>query len=165
MGSGKSHIAKILAEKLNYQLLDLDKKIAEDNQMDISSFFKQKGEIAFRKAERRTLEGVLQAKNNIILSLGGGTPAYYNNMEIINENSKSIYLKASINTLATRLSKEKAHRPKIAHLSDDDLPEFIAKHLFERNAFYHQAQHILNVDNKNGEEIADEIINILSLPR
>jgi shikimate kinase len=74
-----------------------------------------------------------------ILSLGGGTPVYYNNMEIINHNSKSVFLRASVE-LIRKTSKQKEKRPLIAKISDEDLPEFIAKHLFERNQFYNKAQ-------------------------
>lgn len=161
MGSGKSHISKILSEKLNYQLFDLDKEISKKNKLTIPEIFEKKGEIFFRKQEREVLEEILATKEKCVLSLGGGTPAYYNNMEIINLNSISIYLLASINTLSERLKKHKEKRPLIADISDENLPEFIAKHLFERNTYYNKAQFIIKTDNKNPEDIVDEIINLL----
>ena len=106
MGSDKSHISKILSDKLNFKLIDLDKEISKRNKMTIPEIFDKKGEIYFRKLERETLEEILASEKNTILSLGGGTPVYYNNMEIINHNSKSVFLRASVATLAERLSKQ-----------------------------------------------------------
>lgn len=161
MGSGKSHISKILSEKINFKLIDLDKEISRRNKLTIPEIFEKKGEIYFRKLERETLEEILASEENVILSLGGGTPVYYNNMEIINLNSKSFFLRASIGTLTERISKQKDKRPLIAKISDEDLPEFIAKHLFERNEYYGKAQFSINTDNKTPEEIMNEIIEKL----
>lgn len=163
MGSGKSHISKILSDKINFKLIDLDKEISRRNKLTIPEIFEKKGEIHFRKLERETLEEILASQENIVLSLGGGTPVYYNNMEIINNNSKSFFLRASISTLAERISKQKEKRPLIAKIPDEDIPEFIAKHLFERNVFYNKAQFNINTDNKNPEDIIQEIIEKLYL--
>ncbi len=163
MGSGKSHISKILSDKINFKLIDLDKEISRRNKLTIPEIFEKKGEIHFRKLERETLEEILASQENIVLSLGGGTPVYYNNMEIINNNSKSFFLRASISTLAERISKQKEKRPLIAKIPDEDIPEFIAKHLFERNVFYNKAQFSINTDNKNPEDIIQEIIEKLYL--
>ncbi|ROH97535.1 shikimate kinase [Chryseobacterium daecheongense] len=163
MGSGKSHVSKILSEKLNFKLIDLDREISRRNKLTIPEIFEKKGEIYFRKLERETLEEILATQENIILSLGGGTPVYYNNMEIINLNSKSVFLKASVISLTERLSKQKEKRPLIANISDDNLPEFIAKHLFERNEFYNKAQFSVNTDSRDPEDIVNEIIEKLYL--
>jgi shikimate kinase len=157
MGSGKSHISKILSEKINFKLLDLDKEISKRLKMSIPEIFEKKGEIYFRKAEREVLEEILAKEENMVLSLGGGTPVYYNNMEIINLNSKSIFLRANINTLVERLSKQKEKRPLVARIPNEDLPEFIAKHLFERNAYYSKSQFTINTDNKEPEDVVAEI--------
>lgn len=161
MGCGKSHISKILSEKLNFKLIDLDKEIFRRNKLTIPEIFEKKGEIYFRKLEREALEEILASEENVVLSLGGGTPVYYNNMEIINHNSKSIFLRASVATLSERLSKQKEKRPLIANISDENLPEFIAKHLFERNEFYSKAQFSINTDARTPEAIAAEIIEKL----
>jgi shikimate kinase len=163
MGSGKSHISKILSDKINFKLIDLDKEISRRNKLTIPEIFEKKGEIYFRKLERETLEEILATHENIVLSLGGGTPVYYNNMEIINNNSKSFFLRASISTLAERISKQKEKRPLIAKIPDEDIPEFIAKHLFERNVYYSKAQFSINTDHKDPEDIIREIIEKLYL--
>ena len=161
MGSGKTHVSKILSEKINFKLIDLDEAISDKHQQSISEIFQKKGEIYFRKEEKSVLENILHTENSVVLSLGGGTPVYYNNMEVINENSVSVFLRASVSTLTQRLLSEKGKRPLISHISDDDLPEFIAKHLFERNNFYNQAKIIIDTDRKSPSEIAEEIISQL----
>ena len=161
MGSGKSHISKLLSEKINFQLFDLDKVISNHYQQTIPEIFKKKGEIFFRKLEKETLESILKNENKCILSVGGGTPVYYNNMDLLNDNTITIYLRANVNTLTERLIKQKEKRPIIAKISDEDLPEFIAKHLFERNIFYNKSQFIIDTDNKSPEVIVEEILAIL----
>lgn len=163
MGSGKSHISKILSDEINFKLIDLDKEVSRRQKLTVSEIFEKKGEIYFRKQERQVLEEILATQENTVLSLGGGTPAYYNNMEIINHNSISVFLMTSVPVLADRLSRQKEKRPLIAKISDEDLPEFIAKHLFERNAFYSKAQFSIRTDQKTPENIIREIIEKLYL--
>lgn len=163
MGSGKSHISKNLSKKINFKLIDLDQQISDEHQQTIPEIFEKKGEIYFRKEEKRILEELLNSNENLILSLGGGTPVYYDNMNIINQKSKSIFLRASVNTLTNRVLLQKSTRPLIAKLEDSDIPEFIAKHLFERNPFYSQAHFTIDTDSKNAVEISDEIIKKLEI--
>lgn len=163
MGSGKTLISNELAKNINYKIIDLDHRISEKENLSIPEIFQKKGEIYFRKQERRTLEEVFSLNENIVLSLGGGTPAYYDNIDLINQKSKSIYLRANINTLTNRLVKEKEQRPIIANLENEKLPEFIAKHLFERSHYYNQANLIIDTDGKTPESIVQEIILQLDL--
>ena len=101
--------------------------------------------------------------NNIVLALGGGTPCYAGNMNIIKEgiNTIAIYLKASIVTIATRLTTEKNQRPLVARLKNDELVEFIAKHLFERSYFYNQSNYKVTVDDKKTDAIVTELNTLL----
>lgn len=157
MGSGKTHVSKNLSKKINFKLIDLDEEITKKNQKSIAEIFSERGEIYFRKQEKEILESILDLKENIVLSLGGGTPAYFENIKVINEKSVSIYLRASVSTLSSRLISEKNSRPLVAKINDEDLPEYIAKHLFERNFYYNQAKHIVNTDAKSPDEIVQEI--------
>ena len=161
MGSGKSHISKVLSQKLNLKLIDLDKEIILKNNTSIANIFEKRGEIYFRKEERALLEEILDTEKDCVLSLGGGTPSYYNNMELITEKSESIYLRTSVGTLSERLLKQKQKRPLIAKIPDEDLPEFIAKHLFERQVYYGQAKHMVSTDAKTPEDIVAEIVAII----
>ncbi len=163
MGSGKSHVSKNLSKKLDFPLIDLDQKISEEHQLSIPEIFQNRGEIYFRREENRILESILNEEKDIILSLGGGTPVYYNNINIINEKSRSVFLRASVKTLTDRVLLQKNARPLIARLEDDDIPEFIAKHLFERNPFYAKAHFTVDTDSKTASEISNEIIKLLKL--
>ena len=161
MASGKSTIGRILAKKLDYDFIDLDDFIEEKEKMAVSDVFKTKGEIYFRKIESQYLKEIISEKSKIVLSLGGGTPCYNNNMDDILKanNVKSIYLKASIKTLIGRLKNEKSKRPLVAHIETDDaLTEFIAKHLFERSQFYNQAHKVISTDDKTEAVIIEELL-------
>lgn len=161
MASGKSTLGRILAKKLDYDFIDLDDYIVASEGKSVSEIFKNKGEIYFRKQETLYLKVLLETKNNIVLSLGGGTPCFGHNMELIlnSEQAKSIYLKASIPTLVKRLKTEKNKRPLIAHIeSDEQLSEFIGKHLFERAPFYNRAETVVSTDNKTEQDIVEALV-------
>ncbi len=161
MGSGKSTIGKILADTLKCKFIDLDDYIIEKEKIDIPEIFRTKGEIYFRKIEHHCLKDVLQSKNNAVVSLGGGTPCYSANMDLIlkTEDSISFYLRASLDTLANRLFEVKANRPLISHLeSIENLKEYLGKHLFERSHYYNQSKFSIVIDSKTEKDIVEEII-------
>jgi shikimate kinase len=150
MASGKSTLSKALSQAWGLKRLDLDQIIEEEEGKSIREIIFQKGELYFRKKERATLEKILK-DDNFVLASGGGTPCYYENMNLINANSTSVYLKQTIPVLYNRLQKDRSDRPLLAHLIDEDLKEYIAKHLFERSQYYEQA--ILTLDAKKiGED-------------
>jgi shikimate kinase len=158
MASGKSTIGREISKKLDMKFIDLDDYISKREKRSISEIFKVEGEIYFRKIESSYLGEILNSKDSFILSLGGGTPCYSNNMELIlNSEASSIYIKADIKTLASRLTAEKNKRPLVADLEDDKLIEFVAKHLFERRFFYEQASITVHTEDKSIEEIITEI--------
>lgn len=157
MGSGKSFIGNQLANHLAIPFFDLDSLIEEKEQTTIATLFKEKGEVYFRKLEHTTLLETLNRTDDFVLALGGGTPCFYNNMEYVNKKSVSFYLQNSIATLTERLENEKEQRPIISHLNNEQLPEFIAKHLFERRLFYEKATHTIKVDQQTIEETLQQI--------
>ncbi len=162
MGSGKSTIAHSLSKTIGLPFVDLDHFIEKKEGMSIKAIFDQSGEIYFRKLEHLALLELLNNDDAIIIGLGGGTPCYANNHELLlGENRTSIYLKASVDTLFERLLKEKSKRPLIAEKTDDEMKEFIAMHLFERSFYYNQAQHVISVDGLAVEEIVLNIKAVL----
>ena len=163
MGSGKSLIGKLLSEKTELLFIDLDEIIEQYENAAIKTIFKTKGEIYFRKVEHLIFKDLVQSKANFILSLGGGTPCYANNHEmLLNENVISIYLYASIDTLYQRLILEKSKRPILADKSESEMKEFIAKHLFDRSFYYNQSKFKIDVNNKSTDEIILEIQKLLT---
>ncbi len=158
MASGKTFVAKLLSKKTGLKHIDLDEYIEEKENLEIAKIFSKNGEIQFRLLENFYLNALLNRKDDFILSVGGGTPCYANNMELISEKSNSFYLKASIDTLYDRIIKEKKKRPLVAEIPDAKLKEFIAKHLFERSVFYNKAYHTIEVSDKSIEVIINEIL-------
>lgn len=161
MASGKSAVGQQLSDKLNIKFIDLDFYIETCEAASITSIFKTRGEIYFRKKESEYLQELLDLSYDCIISLGGGTPCYGNNMELIKNNSKSFYLKASINTIFERLKNETSERPLVATIGVENLKEYIAKHLFERAAFYDKADETILVNDKSIIEIVKEIQSLL----
>lgn len=162
MGSGKTSIGTQLAKDLKMSFLDLDQYIESALDMDISSIFKNKGEIFFRKQEYIYVKEIVEQSTNFVLATGGGTPCYGNNMDTITKETPYVfYLKLSIGALAERLYAERTTRPLINTVSKEGLPEFIGKHIFERNAYYAQAAHTITCDGKDIQTIITEIKTIL----
>lgn len=164
MGSGKSTIGRQLAKALKYEFIDLDTYIEEKEKCVISEIFNKKGEIYFRKQESLYLKEVLKNNSDIVLSLGGGTPCYANNMQLLTttKDTLSFYLKLSSSSLVERLFDEKSERPLISHINTKEaLQEFIAIHLFERQPFYELATHILKTDNLSIKAVVEQVVNDL----
>lgn len=163
MGCGKSTIAQNLSKITNIPFLDLDNCIEKKTNLSIKEIFEKHGEIYFRKLEHEIFLELLQSSEASIIGLGGGTPCYANNHLLLQrEDITSIYLKASIETLYNRLVYNKSKRPLIADMNEDEMKEFIAKHLFDRSFYYNHAQHKVVVDNKTVDETVDDILEILA---
>ena len=164
MASGKSTVGKVLHQLLDYDYFDLDNLIEKNYNTSIETIFKTKGEIYFREIERKSLEKIMRKKKNLIVSLGGGTPCYFDTIDFLNSfnGTKTFFLKSSINTIFKRLRNSKIKRPLISHLKTElEIKEFIGKHLLERNQFYEKSEKKINTDNKIILNIANEIIKSL----
>lgn len=163
MGCGKSTIAEKLSGLLHLPFVDLDKSIELKARMTINQIFESFGEVYFRKLEHDVFVELLATSKNQIIGLGGGTPCYANNHELLKgEGITSIYLKASVETLFNRLSHNKSKRPIVANKSEAELQEFIAKHLFDRSYYYNQAEYKVAVDGKSIDETVTDIMSILA---
>jgi len=164
MGSGKSQVGRLLASKLGLVFFDLDDQIEKIQQNSVKKIFLEKGEIFFRKKENEVLKELLDAPESFILSLGGGTPCYADNLEILKNNKevRLIYLKVELNELTKRLFNEKEKRPLISDQeSRESLNDFIRKHLFERQYYYLQSDVVLDVSTLNIEETVNLLIKQL----
>ena len=165
MGCGKSVLGKRLAQLKSLLFTDLDDYIESHEKTTISQLFEKHGELYFRHKERFYLEKLISECSHNVISLGGGTPCYFNNIDYVNQKEQivSFYLKTAPKTLAERLFNQKSHRPMIAHLnSQQDLVAYIAKHLFERIPFYAMAQHHVITDHKSVDDLAHEMDGLLT---
>ena len=153
MGSGKSTVGKQLAAKLKYSFIDLDNLIETDYNKSIHEIFAIKGEAEFRGMEHNTLKKVLE-KNNVVVACGGGTPCYYENMDLMNRNGITVYIKMSTDTLISRLSQAKTNRPLIENKTEEELRSFVVKQLEKREDIYHQAHYVVKGKDLNVTELA-----------
>lgn len=162
MGSGKSHVGQLLAQRLQKDFWDLDKIIVAQSGKSIKAIFAEKnGEMHFRQLEAEILRQTYFFKSAII-ALGGGTPCFFNNMLWLKQHGQTIYLQASPKILAQRLMPEKSDRPLISHITSiQKLTTFIEQKLAERVVFYQQAQYTQNTDNLIPPEIAEQLTILL----
>lgn len=151
MGSGKSTVGKKLASLLGWSFIDLDAKIEEESGKTIPELFKQLGEDHFRKMESIALQN-LRTSTKTVISTGGGTPCFGNNMDLMIETGLTIYLKLTPSQLKKRLSGTNEERPLIKEIADADLLAYIEGKLAERELWYNRAEIIIdgfNIDKTN----------------
>ena len=156
MGAGKSTVGKRLAAVLNYHFLDLDDDFEESYKISISSFFKKYNESLFRKLEYQKLLDSLSRQNTVI-STGGGTPCFFDSMDVMYANGTTVYLKMSPEGIASRLKTAKKKRPLVQSMKDEELLEFIKNKLEERKGFYEKAKITINAINLNVNQLSELI--------
>jgi shikimate kinase len=164
MGSGKSSVGKALATYLSVKFLDLDAAICAEENKTIPEIFSTNGEIYFRRKEAEVLKKLLEREESYVLSLGGGTPCYGKNMQLIKDTASvtSIYLKTGLLQLKERLIVEKDSRPLIQDLKTPEvLEDYIRKHLFERTFYYNQSDLTVLIDGKSVEEVVHTVLENL----
>ena len=152
MCSGKSTVGKRLAKRLNYDFIDLDDFFEENYHISIEDFFEKYNEEAYRKLENKLLNDLLKF-DNVVISTGGGTPCFYDNMEIIKNNGVSIYLKMHEKSLETRILNSKKTRPVLKHVRKENLKEFIKNQIKEREEYYLKATYIIKGESVDYDEI------------
>lgn len=158
MGSGKSTLGPKLARALNIPFMDLDKLIEEQIGMTIAQYFEQHGETSFRNVEAELLRSMTEKNDSFLMSTGGGAPVFHDNMKFMNENGTTVYLEMNPRSLAQRLAPAKDERPLLKNISDEDLPEFIAAKLKEREVYYKEAHLITSGLSPNAHTIAQLIL-------
>ncbi|MBQ8459419.1 shikimate kinase [bacterium] len=157
MGAGKTSVSKILSDKLNMEILDIDFIIEQKEGMKISEIFAQKGENYFRYVEQNTIVSVLKNENQVI-SLGGGAFENEKTRKFLLENSTVIYLETSAEVIFERI-KNDVSRPLLCdNMSVEKIKEILGKRVNN----YKFAQITINTDGKSQIEIADEIIGVLN---
>ena len=144
MGAGKTTVGRQLALNMGVQFYDLDWYIEMRYHTRVADIFAEKGEAGFREIERNMLHEVAEFEN-VVLSCGGGTPCFFDNMDYMNSLAETVYLKATPEVLAQHLKMGKVERPLIKGKSDEELLAFIRESLEKREPFYNQAKHIIDV--------------------
>ena len=163
MGSGKTTVGKALSKETGMMFYDLDWYIESRMRKTVSQIFAEKGEEGFRKIEYNLLHEVAEFED-VIISCGGGTPCFFDNMDYLNQQGDVVYLKATPETLYKHLLMAKVERPLLKDKTPEELIVYITEHLKEREPFYGKARHILDVNVlDNYDKIAISVERIKSL--
>lgn len=158
---GKTSIGKRLAKKLQFTFLDLDHHLADKENKSVATIFSEKGEDFFRKMEAKYLREISQTKKNTIISVGGGTPCFRNNVQFMRSAGTIFFLNTSVETLFLRL-KEDTKRPMFNGIPQNEVKQKINSLLDERLKFYLCAHHIIITSHKSDDVIVEEMSTIIS---
>jgi shikimate kinase len=161
MGCGKTTQGKKLAKLMGYFFIDLDEYIANKFDKNITELFKELGETEFRMIESNALSECINDNQKTIIATGGGTPCFNNNMDVMKQNGKVIYLKMNAIDLFARLFNTKGDRPLIKDKEDQDMLLYIENLLKTRDAFYNQADLISDGTVFGVEVLKDEILKLI----
>ena len=140
MGAGKTTLGKAFARKLNLPFVDLDWYMEERFHKTVGELFVERGEAGFRELEKNMLHEV-GAFEDVVISTGGGAPCFFDNMDFMNRNGKTVFLNVHPDVLFRRLRVAKQQRPILQGKQDDELKEFIIRALEKRTPFYSQAHY------------------------
>jgi shikimate kinase len=160
MGSGKTTIGHALSQELGVPFYDLDWYIETRMHCTVKQIFDEKGEEGFRTIERNMLHEVAEFEN-VIISCGGGTPCFFDNIDYINAQGETVYLKCSTDVLYKHLKMGKSVRPLLLNKTPDEVRTFIEAQLKDREPFYGKAKHTVDVslmDNKEKIQITVDAI-------
>ena len=156
MGSGKTTTGKKLAASLKWAFIDLDRKIEEATGKTINEIFSGSGEDYFRKIETEQLKNIDVVEDTVI-SVGGGTPCFSDNMHFMNKTGIVVYLRMTSGQLKSRLSPEPDIRPLLKEIGETDRYRYISEKLSEREIYYNKASVIEDAINLNIGDLTDKL--------
>ena len=149
MGAGKTTLGKAFARAMGLAFVDLDWYIEERYHKTVRQIFEERGEDGFRELEKRMLHETGEFEN-VVISVGGGTPCFFDNMEYMNSVGETVFLDVDVKVLFRRLKVAKQQRPLLANKTDEELMTFIVEALQKRLPFYSKAKYVFN-----GERLED----------
>ncbi len=154
-GVGKTTVGRLLSKKLDREFIDVDNEFENITKFKIADFFSKYGEVEFRKIEKKIMKNIVLNKDNLVISTGGGIFSDIEIRDFIIENSLTLFLNSSIDTLTGRLKKNFMNRPL---LNKGSLIDNIEKLYKNRKKNYMMAEHMVIVDNLSAEQVAQKII-------
>lgn len=143
MGAGKTTLGKAFARELGVPFIDLDWYIEERFHKTIRQLFEERGEEDFRRLERDMLHEVGEFED-VVISTGGGTPCFFDNMEYMNTQGETVFLEVHPDILFRRLKVATRQRPVLQDKTDEELRSFILQALEQRMPVYTQAKYRLD---------------------
>lgn len=163
MGAGKTTLGKVLAKELDLPFYDLDWYIEERYRQTIAQLFDKYGESGFREIEQKMLHEVAEFEN-VIISSGGGTPCFFDNITYMNQQAQTVYLKADPDVLQQHLSMSKTERPLLKNKTPEEIKQYISESLAQREPFYNQARYHFQIPVlNNNEKIKDSVRKLREL--
>jgi len=157
MGAGKSTVGKRLANNLNIPFVDLDDAFEARFRYSIPRFFDHFGEKRFREFEYRCLKEIIKDHDHAVISTGGGTACFNDNISLMNKEGITVYIKMHPKSLALRLNRARRLRPVVRDIKNSDMQKFIEEQLADREGFYEQAKITVKGENLNMEKLTEEI--------
>lgn len=145
MGAGKTTVGRALAAELGIEFYDLDWYIESRMRKSVKQLFDEVGEEGFRKIEHNMLHEVAEFEN-VVISCGGGTPCFFDNMAYMNRQGDTVYLKASPEILYEHLKMGKSVRPLLLNKTPEEVQVFITEQLANREPYYSRAKYTVNVN-------------------
>ncbi|MBQ9545893.1 MAG: shikimate kinase [Bacteroidales bacterium] len=161
MYSGKTTVGRKLADALGYDFLDLDQAIETRYHTTLPLFFKRYGEPMFRQVEMQMLHDTSRM-DNVVISTGGGTPCFSDNMQWINDNGTSIYLRLTEESICQRMECSRKCRPTVMALPPEERKQFIHDQLSARLPIYQQARHTIVADGMDTKDIISTILQAIN---
>ncbi|MBN2596680.1 shikimate kinase [Labilibaculum sp.] len=161
MGCGKSRWGKIIAAHYGFHFVDLDTLIEEREKLTIPKIFEKFGESGFRQREHDALKSIFEAEN-LIVATGGGAPCFNNNMEEMNRLGVTLFIECSPLLLRERITNSDSERPLVKNFSQDELLDYITRHLKFRMPYYEKSQYKMvsgNLELDDFTAILDPVIN------
>ncbi len=160
MCAGKTTVGKALGKALGRTFYDLDWYVEERYHKRVPQIFAEFGEEKFRDLERRMLHEVAEFED-VVLSCGGGTPCFFDNMDYLSSVSETFYLKASPETLCRHIAMSRSERPLLKGKSPEELQAFVAEQLEARSSFYEKASCIIDINVLDTFDKINDIVNII----
>lgn len=157
MGSGKTTLGRALAKELGFEFIDLDNYIELRRCKTINAIFAEIGEEGFRTIERNLLHEVCEFEN-VIISSGGGTPCFFDNIDYMNRQGTTVHLQVPVERLFERLKIAKSKRPLLKDKSDEEILGFIKEQLERRDTYYTKAAHTFVADRLEDKEQIKESV-------
>lgn len=161
MGVGKTTVGKKLAASLHIPFLDLDSYIAQQQNMSVADIFHHFGEDYFRICESKCLQEIIAAHKNVVLACGGGTPAYLNNMQLMNGNGTTIYMYAGFDFLMSRIKQSTVIRPMVKKQEEKSSGNGLLMLFEQRKPVYERALKTVDVEKLPSNEVVERILKIL----
>jgi len=161
-GSGKTTLGLKLAQELNCHFIDSDLYIIQKEKLSIPQIFKTKGEDYFRKAETNSLKEIIEKNKKAVISVGGGTPCFNNNMDVMMKGGKVIYLKTGADDLAARIENDETERPLFSKHKGKKLKEKIVSMLEHREKYYKKALMSFDTTSKTPDTLSKELLGLLA---